>query len=452
MARFFISYSRKDYKFLEDLTPIIRQVYGNNSVFFDTQIPGGQDWWKVILQEISRCDLLIYLSSNDSAQSSYCRKELRRAIQLGKPILPLIVSELNPVYPGNIDEDIAVVLRKTNCIDMSNGLQNAHTTALLLAAIKKLLERDIIKKYFRYALILLSLSIFIIIIGQGIFANQSPLIETPTITATETPTHTLTAISTLQALLTTEAQITRNAEVQSAINSTATIQSAMNSTATLIAQQIAATETSLFATLAELSATPTFTPTPTPTETFTPTPTNTSISQLMPALVFVNAQRLNSDKGIGYWGLDDHFAAPETGYFDTEISASFLHFEHGYMLWRGDLGFIWVLFDNGTFQYFSNDLIDSLPERLAVNEAPSGFTLPTGGFGTLWHNNARLRELLGWSIGTQFYYKARWWTVEDDRDVFIVWLPEGANVTGVIPEEYIIDKSILRTPVPLNPL
>lgn len=142
MARLFISYSRADRQFVDDLVPLLREVYGQDCLFFDEQIYGGANWWALILSEIATCDLFIYLCSNDSLTSSYCQGEFREALRLQKQILPVIVRP-KTVYPGDIPEDLAETLSNTQRIDLSLGFrdrdQSQRQTAKLFRAINLLL-------------------------------------------------------------------------------------------------------------------------------------------------------------------------------------------------------------------------------------------------------------------------------------------------------------------------
>jgi hypothetical protein len=130
MAQIFISYSRADTQFISDLVPLLQEAYGVTSIFYDEQIPGGTKWWEMILREIAACDLFIYLCSNDSLQSPYCQSELREAVRLQKQILPVIVRpKTNYPYAGvdysiAIPDDVAIILRDTNCIDLSKGFRD----------------------------------------------------------------------------------------------------------------------------------------------------------------------------------------------------------------------------------------------------------------------------------------------------------------------------------------
>lgn len=140
MARIFISYSRADRYFIDSLIPLILRVYGNNSVWFDDNIHGGGHWWEMILSEINKCDIFIYLVSNESLESTYCQAELMEALRLNKQILPLVIRPLKPDYPGDIDPELAVILRKTQYIDLSRGFKNEVNNAKLWGAINQLLS------------------------------------------------------------------------------------------------------------------------------------------------------------------------------------------------------------------------------------------------------------------------------------------------------------------------
>ena len=141
MARIFISYSRADRQFLDSLVPLIRKVYGNDSLWYDDDIHGGADWWPLILSEIDDCDLFIYLVSNESLSSEYCQAEFEEALRLRKQILPIIV-RLKTLYPGEvIPHHLAVVLRRTQYVDLAEGFHDPTANASLYAAVNHLLAQ-----------------------------------------------------------------------------------------------------------------------------------------------------------------------------------------------------------------------------------------------------------------------------------------------------------------------
>lgn len=141
MAQLFISYSRSDRLFLDMFLPLIRKVYGNHSLWYDDDIPGGVDWWETICNEISNCKLFVYLVSNESLESSVCQKELRHALSLKKQILPVIVRRLIPTYPGNSPDDLQPILKKTQYVDLTN-MQDTTSIAKLYAAINQQIQLE----------------------------------------------------------------------------------------------------------------------------------------------------------------------------------------------------------------------------------------------------------------------------------------------------------------------
>lgn len=141
MARIFISYSRADRQFVDVLVPLLRRMYGNDSTWFDDDIHGGAEWWLLLLNEIANCELFIFFASNDSLKSSWCQAELREALRLQKPILPVIVRP-QTAYPGEIEDRLASVLRHTQYVDMSQGIKNTNELTWLYASINRVLDKN----------------------------------------------------------------------------------------------------------------------------------------------------------------------------------------------------------------------------------------------------------------------------------------------------------------------
>jgi putative spermidine/putrescine transport system substrate-binding protein len=139
MAQIFISYSRSDRSFVDDFVPLIHKVYGNDSLWFDDDIHGGANWWDMILSEIDRCVLFIFLISNEALESPYCQAELREAIRLRKQILPIIIRRLSPPYPGDVPDDLRAVLGQTQAIELIK-LRDPANIANLYGAAHRLLQ------------------------------------------------------------------------------------------------------------------------------------------------------------------------------------------------------------------------------------------------------------------------------------------------------------------------
>lgn len=91
MRRVFVSYSRNN---LDAVTQLIKHMKDVGlDMWYDQALTGGQRWWENILSNIRECDIFVFALSPESWDSEACRSELDYVVQLGKPILPVLVSE-----------------------------------------------------------------------------------------------------------------------------------------------------------------------------------------------------------------------------------------------------------------------------------------------------------------------------------------------------------------------
>jgi TIR domain len=91
MRRVFVSYSRHN---LDAITQLIEDLQAVGiDTWYDQTLTGGQRWWDSILANIRECDIFIFALSTESWDSEACRSELDYVVQLGKPILPVLVSD-----------------------------------------------------------------------------------------------------------------------------------------------------------------------------------------------------------------------------------------------------------------------------------------------------------------------------------------------------------------------
>lgn len=91
MKRVFVSYSRNN---LDAITQLIEDLKAVGiDTWHDQTLTGGQRWWDNILANIRECDIFIFALSPDSWDSEACKSELGYVAQLGKPILPVLVSD-----------------------------------------------------------------------------------------------------------------------------------------------------------------------------------------------------------------------------------------------------------------------------------------------------------------------------------------------------------------------
>jgi len=91
MRRVFVSYSRNN---LETVTQLVEDMKDVGiDIWHDQALTGGQRWWDDILAKIRDCEIFVFALSPESWDSEACKSELGYVVQLGKPIIPVLVSE-----------------------------------------------------------------------------------------------------------------------------------------------------------------------------------------------------------------------------------------------------------------------------------------------------------------------------------------------------------------------
>lgn len=90
--KFFISYSSTYGEVIAELEKDLEAI--GYDVWFDQELEGGQQWWDEICKHIRSCDLFLLCLSPEMLASEPCRLEYTFAHELGKPIFPLVVSEI----------------------------------------------------------------------------------------------------------------------------------------------------------------------------------------------------------------------------------------------------------------------------------------------------------------------------------------------------------------------
>jgi len=87
----FISYNRENKAIAESLARDIEAI--GHKVWYDQELSGGQAWWDQILETVRNCEVFVFLLSPEALNSIACKREYGYAGDLGKPILPVLVSE-----------------------------------------------------------------------------------------------------------------------------------------------------------------------------------------------------------------------------------------------------------------------------------------------------------------------------------------------------------------------
>src|SRR6478672_13101815 len=91
--RVFISYSRDDLKFADQLDAAL-DACGFECSIDRHGISGGEEWKRRLGNLISEADTVVFVLSPTSARSEICDWEVEEATRLGKRILPVICKPL----------------------------------------------------------------------------------------------------------------------------------------------------------------------------------------------------------------------------------------------------------------------------------------------------------------------------------------------------------------------
>jgi len=126
LTRAFISYARVDTYLVKQLVGILDA--GGHEPWFDHELMPGQDWKAQLLDAIQRCTVFIYALTPESVESEWCRWEFARAVELCKPIIPILL-QANTVLPRSVS--------RYQYVDFSQG-PTAEATARLLGGLANL--------------------------------------------------------------------------------------------------------------------------------------------------------------------------------------------------------------------------------------------------------------------------------------------------------------------------
>jgi hypothetical protein len=142
--------------------------------------------------------------------------------------------------------------------------------------------------------------------------------------------------------------------------------------------------------------TPTFTPPPPPTPVPTATPIvfdQPPVGLYWPHPVFDGAWRANESlrQSLG-WAAD---------WEPHDTAAATQAFEGGVMIWRQEVGEVYVLFPPGDWYAFTGTWAEGQTESDPSIVPPPGRYQPVRGFGKVWRSEGWVRERLGWAVETE---------------------------------------------------
>lgn len=87
----FVSYSSHNRPAVKALVADLASL--GHETWFDQELSGGQVWWDTILSNLRDCDLFIFALTGHALKSGPCKLEYTYAYELGKPILPVLLSD-----------------------------------------------------------------------------------------------------------------------------------------------------------------------------------------------------------------------------------------------------------------------------------------------------------------------------------------------------------------------
>ena len=97
MTSIFISYNRGSVAAVESLARDLAAM--GHAVWYDQALTGGQRWWDNILDKLRMSAVFMPILTPEALDSQACKLELKYAADLGKPLLPVLLSrEVNPNF------------------------------------------------------------------------------------------------------------------------------------------------------------------------------------------------------------------------------------------------------------------------------------------------------------------------------------------------------------------
>lgn len=94
----FISYSSNDSRIADEVCQSL-ESQGIKCWLAPRDIEGGDDWDEAILDGIDGCKILVLVFSSSANQSRHVKRELHRAVEKNKTLIPLRVEDIEPAKP-----------------------------------------------------------------------------------------------------------------------------------------------------------------------------------------------------------------------------------------------------------------------------------------------------------------------------------------------------------------
>ncbi len=116
-SKIFISYSRKDQEVVLKLRDEIHRRTGVLPWMDVTGIETGTQFADVIARNIEGCDLLVFVMSRNSAESSWTRKEVLYALNHGKKVYPVVIDD------AQLPRELELLFADVDYVDVRDNVQ-----------------------------------------------------------------------------------------------------------------------------------------------------------------------------------------------------------------------------------------------------------------------------------------------------------------------------------------
>lgn len=88
--RLFICYAHVDKAIVKEWI-VNTLVAGGHDAWFDERLQAGHNWKQQLRETLERSDALVYCMTPEAVASEWCQWELARAVEFGKPIIPVLL-------------------------------------------------------------------------------------------------------------------------------------------------------------------------------------------------------------------------------------------------------------------------------------------------------------------------------------------------------------------------
>lgn len=89
--KLFISYARQDQERVRRLVDLLTAA--GHEIWFDEALLPGQAWQEELTTAIRNNDAFVYMLSRESVGSDWCSWEFATAVEMGRPIVPILLDE-----------------------------------------------------------------------------------------------------------------------------------------------------------------------------------------------------------------------------------------------------------------------------------------------------------------------------------------------------------------------